>query len=70
MDIHQPPVTYIPAGTGRAYQSPMDKIAFLITGEQNGGAFFMAEVSVPPGGGTRRTFTAARKRRSTCSKGH
>ena len=25
---------------------------FLITGEQTGGAFFMAEVSVPPGGGT------------------
>ena len=43
-------VTYVPAGTGPAYQSPIDKITFLITGEQSGGAFFMAEVSVAPGG--------------------
>jgi quercetin dioxygenase-like cupin family protein len=45
-------VKYVPAGTGPAYQSPVDKITFLITGEQTGGAFFMAEVLVPPGGGT------------------
>lgn len=51
MSTHQPSVKYVPAGTGPAYQSPIDKITFLITGEQNGGAFFMAEVSVPPGGG-------------------
>src|SRR4051794_19016465 len=43
--------TYVAAGTGPAYESPIDKITFLITGEQTGGAFFMAEVSVPPGGG-------------------
>ena len=43
---------YVPAGTGLAYWSPGDQITFLITGEQTGGAFFMAEVSVPPGGGT------------------
>ena len=43
---------YVPAGTGPAYWSPGDQITFLITGEQTGGAFFMAEVSVPPGGGT------------------
>src|SRR5215471_8183548 len=42
----------VPAGTGPAYRSPVDQITFLITGEQTGGAFFMAEVSVPPGGGT------------------
>ena len=42
---------YVPAGTGSAYQSPIDQITFLITGEQTGGAFFLAEVSVPPGGG-------------------
>jgi hypothetical protein len=24
---------------------------FIITGEETGGAFFMAEISVPPGGG-------------------
>ena len=45
-------VKYVPAGTGPAYRSPVDEITFLITGEQTGGAFFMAEVSVPPGGGT------------------
>jgi catechol-2,3-dioxygenase len=43
---------YVPAGTGPAYRSPADQITFLITGEETGGAFFMAEVSVPPGGGT------------------
>jgi quercetin dioxygenase-like cupin family protein len=51
MSAHQPSVKYVPAGTGPVYQSPVDKIKFLITGEQNGGAFFMAEVSVPPGAG-------------------
>jgi quercetin dioxygenase-like cupin family protein len=45
--------TYVPAGTGKAYWGPGDHIRFLTTGEQTGGAFFMAEVSVPPGGGTR-----------------
>jgi quercetin dioxygenase-like cupin family protein/catechol 2,3-dioxygenase-like lactoylglutathione lyase family enzyme len=44
-------VRYVPAGTGPAYWGPGDQIRFLITGEQTGGAFFMAEVSVPPGGG-------------------
>jgi quercetin dioxygenase-like cupin family protein len=43
---------FVPAGTGAAYQSPVDKITFLITGEETGGAFFMAEVLVPPGAGT------------------
>ncbi|HKF26615.1 MAG TPA: cupin domain-containing protein, partial [Candidatus Acidoferrum sp.] len=43
-------VQYVPAGTGKAYRSPIDEIRFLITGEQTGGAFFMAEVSVLPGG--------------------
>ena len=51
MITRQPSVKYVPSGTGPAYQSPIDKITFLITGEQNGGAFFMAEVSIPPGGG-------------------
>ncbi len=39
------------AGTGPVYRSPMDEVRFLITGEQTGGAFFIAEVSVAPGGG-------------------
>jgi quercetin dioxygenase-like cupin family protein/catechol 2,3-dioxygenase-like lactoylglutathione lyase family enzyme len=43
---------YVPAGTGPAYWGPGDRITFLITGAETGGAFFMAEVSVPPGGGT------------------
>jgi quercetin dioxygenase-like cupin family protein len=45
-------VHYAPAGTAKAYRSPFDEITFLITGEHTGGAFCMAEVSVPPGGGT------------------
>jgi quercetin dioxygenase-like cupin family protein len=39
------------AGTGPVYRSPVDQVRFLITGEQSGGAFFMAEVVVMPGGG-------------------
>jgi quercetin dioxygenase-like cupin family protein len=46
-------VKYVRAGTGPAYRSPVDQIVFLITGEETGGAFVMAEVSVPPGGGPR-----------------
>jgi quercetin dioxygenase-like cupin family protein len=45
------PCQYVPVGTGPAYRSPIDQIRFLITGEQTGGALFIAEVSVPPGGG-------------------
>jgi quercetin dioxygenase-like cupin family protein len=42
---------YVPAGTGPAYCGPGDRITFLITGAETGGAFFMAEVCVSPGGG-------------------
>jgi quercetin dioxygenase-like cupin family protein len=44
-------VQYVAAGSGKAYRSPIDEITFVVTGEQTGGAFFMAHVSVPPGGG-------------------
>jgi len=44
-------VKYVPAGTGPAYCGPGDRLTFLITGAETGGAFFMAEVSVAPGGG-------------------
>src|SRR5215469_9968681 len=44
-------VKYVPAETGPAYWGPGDQITFLITGEETDGAFFMAEVLVPPGGG-------------------
>jgi len=42
---------HVPAGTGPAYCGPGDRITFLITGAETGGAFFMAEVTVAPGGG-------------------
>ena len=51
--LQRNPVKYVPAGTGPAYWGIGDQITFLITGEETGGAFFMAEVSVPPGGGPR-----------------
>ena len=42
---------YVPAQTGPAYWGPGDQVTFLITGAETGGAFFMAEVLVRPGGG-------------------
>ena len=45
------PYRYVPAGTGPVYRSPIDQVRFLVTGEQNGGALFMLEASVPPGCG-------------------
>jgi len=44
-------VKYVPAGTGPAYCGPGDRITFLITGAETGGAFFLGEASVAPGGG-------------------
>lgn len=44
-------VRHVPAGTGAAYWGPGGLMTFLITGEETDGAFFMAEISVPPGGG-------------------
>ena len=51
MSQNSGPFQYVPAGTGPLYRSPTDEVRFLVTGEQTGGAFFMAEVSVPTGGG-------------------
>lgn len=48
---NQDQAKHVPAGTGRAYCGPGDRITYLITGAETGGAFFMAEVSVVPGGG-------------------
>jgi quercetin dioxygenase-like cupin family protein len=42
---------HVPAGTGLSLCGPGDRVTFLITGAETGGAFFMAEVSVVPGGG-------------------
>ena len=44
-------IQYLPSGSGKTYRSPIDDVTFLITGEQTGGAYFMAAVSVVPGGG-------------------
>lgn len=41
-------VEYVPAGTGRAYKSPVDQVTLLLTGEQTGGAFLLLEAIVPP----------------------
>ncbi len=49
--VRRSQLKYVPAGTGPSYWGPGDQITFLITGEETDGAFFMAEVSVPPGGG-------------------
>jgi quercetin dioxygenase-like cupin family protein len=51
MDSNRDQAKYVPAGNGRAYWGPGDQLRFLITGEETGGAFFMAEGLVPPGGG-------------------
>ena len=48
---NQNQVKYVPAGTGPAYCGPGDRITFLITGAETGGAFFLAEALVAPGGG-------------------
>jgi hypothetical protein len=52
---------YVPAGTGPVYWGPADRIMFLITGAETGGAFFLAEVSL-----SRRK--EARHRTSTTTK--
>jgi quercetin dioxygenase-like cupin family protein len=49
--LSQNQVKHVPAGTGPAYCGPGDRMTFLITGAETSGAFFMAEVSVAPGGG-------------------
>ena len=43
---------HVPAGTGNAYWGPGELMTFLVTGEETSGAFFLAEISVLPGGGT------------------
>src|SRR6266699_3588734 len=48
---NQNPVKYVPAGTGPMYWGPGDKVTFLVTGAQSGGACFILEAMAPPGGG-------------------
>jgi quercetin dioxygenase-like cupin family protein len=44
-------VVYRAAETGPAFWGPGDRYTFLVTGEQTGGAYFVMEALVPPGGG-------------------
>ena len=45
-------VRHVPVRTGPAYWGPGELMTFLVTGEETDGAFFLAEISVSPGGGT------------------
>jgi quercetin dioxygenase-like cupin family protein len=47
-----PQAKRIPAGNGAAYWGPDELMTFLLTGEETGGAIFLSELSVAPGGGT------------------
>jgi quercetin dioxygenase-like cupin family protein len=49
--LPQNQVKFVPAETGPAYWGPGSRMTFLITGKETGGAFFMSELAVPPGGG-------------------
>jgi quercetin dioxygenase-like cupin family protein len=49
---HSNQAKHVPAGTGTAYWGPGELMTFLITSAESGGAVFMSEVSVAPGGGT------------------
>jgi quercetin dioxygenase-like cupin family protein len=44
-------IRYVPAGRGAAYWGPGSLMTFLLTGKETDGAFFLSEISVPPGGG-------------------
>ena len=44
-------VKYVPVGTGAMYWGPGDRVTFLVTGAESGGACFIIEGMVPPGGG-------------------
>lgn len=44
-------VELVPAGTGAVYRGPGNQMTFIATGKETGGAFFLAEMSVEPGGG-------------------
>ncbi|HEU5352761.1 MAG TPA: quercetin 2,3-dioxygenase [Terracidiphilus sp.] len=50
--VQQGQVKHVPAASGAAYWGPGELMTFLATGKETGGAFFLAEISVAPGGGT------------------
>jgi quercetin dioxygenase-like cupin family protein len=47
----QPQLLHRPADSGDRYWGPGDVYRFLITGAETGGAYFVMEAIVPPGGG-------------------
>jgi quercetin dioxygenase-like cupin family protein len=49
---HANQAKHVPAETGTAYWGPGELMTFLLTGEETGGAIFLSELSVAPGGGT------------------
>ena len=51
-DSQKSRLKHVPAGAGAAYWGPGELMTFVATGEDTGGAFFLAEVVVVPGGGT------------------
>lgn len=44
-------IKHVPAGSGASYWGPGTQMTFIVTGEETGGAFFLARMAVPPGGG-------------------
>ncbi len=46
-----PLALHVPTNTGTAYWGPGDRYTFLVTGEQSGGAFFILDAVIAPGGG-------------------
>jgi len=49
---HSNQARHVPAGTGTAYWGPGELMTFLITSQESGGAIFVSEITVAPGGGT------------------
>lgn len=48
---NQSRVQSVAAATGPVFWGPGDQVRFILTGAQTGGAFFLAEVLIPPAGG-------------------
>lgn len=44
-------IQVVPAGSGAVYWGPGNQMTFIATGKETGGAFFLAQMAVLPGGG-------------------
>lgn len=49
--LRQNQVNFVPAESGPVYWGPGNQLTFITTGKETGGAFFLAQMSVAPGGG-------------------